>query len=118
ERVQAVQAHLAAALRDSKTGADMFGRVMAAVPRTPPLVVREFAAPRPAPTAKPEDEPDTVLWVPVLVIPATGEATVSFHAGAAAGGYQVLVAGHTLDGRLGAVRGILPAAPPAPAAPK
>jgi hypothetical protein len=118
-RAQAIRARLDTAFRESATSApinltDIFSRLRTAVPRTPPLVVREYAAPRPTPTARADDEPDTVLWQPVLVLPYTGKATVSFHAGAAPGGYQVLVAGHTLDGRLGAVRGILPIAPPAP----
>jgi hypothetical protein len=100
------------------TPAEVLSRLLAAVPRTPPLVVREFAAPRPAPTATPDDEPDTVLWEPLLVLPYDGKASLSFHAGAAQGGYQILVAGHTLDGRLGAVRGVILAAPPAPVPPK
>jgi hypothetical protein len=87
----------------------------------PPLVVREYAAPRPAPAPLPGAEaPDTVLWQPVIVLPADGKATLAFHLGAAPGGYQVVVAGHTADGRLGAVRGFIPVVPaesPAPVAP-
>jgi hypothetical protein len=94
----------------------------------PPLVVREFAAPRPGPASLPDaaDMPDTVLWQPVIVLPIDGKATLTFHLGAAPGGYEVVVAGHTADGRLGAVRGFIPVAraetpspvaPPAPALP-
>ena len=79
------------------------------VPRLPPLVVREYAAPRPG--SPDELTPDTVLWQPVIVLPADGKTTVPFHLGHAPGGYQVIIAGHTLDGRLGAVRGIIPVAP-------
>ena len=88
-------------------------RILAAVPRTPPLVVREFAAPPPAagnPTAD-----DSILWQPVIVLPTDGKTTLHFHLGAAPGGYQVIVAGHTLDGRIGSVRTILPIAKDAPA---
>jgi hypothetical protein len=95
----------------------------------PPLVVREFAAPRPAaaPLAG-EEAPDTVLWQPVIVLPADGKATLHFHLGAAPGGYEVAVAGHAADGRLGAARALVrvspaptvspagPVVPPAPAA--
>jgi hypothetical protein len=93
----------------------------------PPLVVREFAAPRPSAAPLPDaDEPDTVLWRPVIVLPADGKAVLHFRAGAAPGGYEVVVAGHTADGRLGSARGLLrispaptvnPAAPVVPAVP-
>ena len=82
----------------------------------PPLVVREYAAPRPTPIQLSDAEaPDTVLWQPVIVLPADGKATLTFHLGAAPGGYQVLIAGHTADGRLGATRGLIPVTrPPTP----
>jgi hypothetical protein len=71
----------------------------------PPLVVREYAAPRPAPPQLDDaDSPDTILWQPVIVLPADGKATFSFSLGFAPHGYEVIVAGHTADGRLGAVR--------------
>lgn len=79
-----------------------------------PLVVREYAAPRPTPVQLADsDTPDTLLWQPVIVLPADGKATLSFHLGAATGGYDVVIAGHTTDGRLGAVRGHI-ATKPAP----
>ena len=82
-------------------------------PPVPPLVVREYAAPRPVPTQVPAaaDAPDTVLWQPVIVLPADGKATLTFHLGAAPGGYQLVIAGHTADGRLGATRGLIPVFP-------
>jgi hypothetical protein len=106
----------------------VLGAMAAAVP---PLVVREFAAPRPAAAPLPDaaDAPDTVLWQPVVVLPADGKATFTFALGAAPGGYRVVVAGHTADGRLGAARdfipvaraaaadAVAPGAPPVPAAP-
>ncbi len=55
---------------------------------------------------------DTILWQPVIVLPTDGKAKLQFHLGNAPGGYQVVVAGHTLDGRIGAVRGIIPVTPP------
>jgi hypothetical protein len=88
-------------------------RVQAAVPVVTPLVVREYAAPRPgsSPTAGyVTAESDTILWQPVIVLPSDGKATLNFALGNAAG-YQVVVAGHTLDGRLGAVRRVIPVAP-------
>jgi hypothetical protein len=88
-------------------------RVRGAVTVTPPLVVREYAAARPSPAPMPgeADSPDTVLWQPVIVLPADGKATLTFHLGDAPGGYQLVVAGHTADGRLGAARDIVRVAP-------
>jgi hypothetical protein len=97
-------------------------RVQAAVPSITPLVVREYAAPRPG-TAEKGDlhkEADTILWQPVIVLPGDGKAKIGFNLGSAEGGYQVMVAGHTLDGkdgqngRIGAIRGIIPVAPNIP----
>ncbi|MBA4186894.1 MAG: hypothetical protein C0467_02630 [Planctomycetaceae bacterium] len=95
-------------------------RVGTAVPTTHPLVVREYAAPRPgmAKAGKGEASPyeaDTVLWQPVIVMPATGKLTLPVQLGSASGGYEVIIAGHTLDGRIGAVRGIIPIGEPLPA---
>ncbi len=79
-----------------------------------PLVVREYAAPRPAPAplAGAADSPDTVLWQPVIVLPADGKTAFGFHLGAAPGGYRLVVAGHTADGRLGEARAVLSVSPP------
>jgi len=114
---------------DKVLGVEQFvaGQIRGSVTRQlPPLVVREFAAPRPMAPVSADDSADTVLWQPVIVLPADGKATLTFHLGAAPGGYQVVVAGHTADGRLGAVRGLIlttpprtveaipPSAPPAP----
>ena len=65
----------------------------------PPLYVREYAAPWPGGTDTPDG--DTILWQPVIVLPTEGKTTLQFHLGSSPGGYQVLVAGHTLDGRIG-----------------
>ncbi|HEY1188997.1 MAG TPA: hypothetical protein VGE74_15185, partial [Gemmata sp.] len=79
----------------------------------PPLVVREYANPRPAPEPLPDapEAPDTILWQPVLVVPANGKAVVTFALGNAPGGYRVVVAGHTADGRLGEARTVIAVAP-------
>lgn len=97
--------------------AGVVNRVKAAAGAHPPLVVREYAAPRPG-SAPPEaaglDDPDTVLWHPVIVLPADGKTTLRFHLGNSEGGYQITVAGHTPDGRIGSVRRLLPVAPTTP----
>ncbi len=106
-------------------------RVQSAIPTVVPLVVREFALPRPGTqtgsnTYANDFAADTVLWQPLIVLPSDGRTTLEFHAGTAESGYRVTVAGHTLDGRIGAIRGIISiakaskpalAAPVVPAAP-
>jgi hypothetical protein len=92
-------------------------RVLAAVSRTPPLVVREYAAPRPGAGNAAVEDADTILWQPVIVLPTDGKVKLNFHIGNAPGGYELVVAGHTLDGRLGTVRTHLPVAPAAQDAP-
>lgn len=80
-------------------------RMRTAVPWVPPLAVREHAAPRPGAG---DAHPDTVLWRPLIVLPSDGTTTLSFFPGPAAGGYEVVVAGHTPDGRIGTVRRVVP----------
>ena len=88
-------------------------QVRATVAPVAPLVVREYAAPRPAVAPFPEalDAPDTVLWQPVIVLPSDGRTVVNFHLGNALGGYRVVVAGHTADGRLGETRMVITTSP-------
>jgi anti-sigma factor RsiW len=79
------------------------------LPTAMPLVVREYAH-TPAPKAEGaarEDVTETVLWQPVIVTGADGKATVSFTLGDAVDPYRVLVAGHSLDGRIGATTGTI-----------
>jgi hypothetical protein len=88
-------------------------QIRGAVTPPPPLVVREYAHPRPSPAPLPGagDAPDTLLWRPVIVLPHDGKAVLSFAMGDAPGGYRVVVAGHTADGRLGEARAVIGVAP-------
>ena len=76
------------------------------IPQSPPLLVREYAHQRPnsspESTALREDFAETLLWQPVLVTPSDGRITLEFALSDAVAPYQVLIAGHTLDGRIGA----------------
>ncbi|MBY0458226.1 MAG: alpha-2-macroglobulin, partial [Gemmataceae bacterium] len=68
-----------------------------------PQVVREYAHQRdPALGEVRSDFTETVFWQPVLVLPESGKASVQFQLSDDVARYQVLVAGHTLDGRVGA----------------
>lgn len=86
--------------------------ILSSVPQTAPLIVREYAPPRPGATEKAYEhlDSDTVLWEPVIVLPSDGKTTLTFDIGHAKGGYEVIVAGHTLDGWIGAVRRFIPVA--------
>ena len=85
-------------------------RVERKVVRHAPFVAREYAHTR---TVKPAgddtrtDFTETVLWQPLLVLPGDGKATVHFQLSDSVQAYRVLVAGHTLDGRLGATAGLI-----------
>jgi len=69
-----------------------------------PFVVREYAHERnPSLTEIRSDFTETVYWHPVLVLPNTGKATIEFQLSDDIARYQVLVAGHTIDGRIGAI---------------
>jgi hypothetical protein len=69
-----------------------------------PFVVREYAHQRdPSLGDVRSDFTETVYWHPVLVLPENGKAAVEFQLSDDIARYQVLVAGHTLDGRIGAV---------------
>jgi len=78
-------------------------RLRESVSQDRPLVVREYAALRPA-----TDEDDTVMWKPIIVLPADGRTKLQFQLGSAPGGYQVIVAGHSPDGRLGSTKSHIP----------
>jgi hypothetical protein len=65
----------------------------------PPLVVREYAHLHEGAKAD-LDFASTLYWHPVLVMPE-GNTAISFDVSDGVGTYQILVAGHTLDGRIG-----------------
>lgn len=97
-------------------------RVKEAVAGSPPFVLRyrQYAAPRPGAGTRAESltaSPDTLLWEPVIVLPTDGTTTIPFQLGTSSGGYQVIVGGHTPDGRIGAARGFIPIARPEAASP-
>jgi tetratricopeptide (TPR) repeat protein len=67
--------------------------------------VREYRFQKHTPAHLPETRDDfteTVYWHPALVMPESGRAEIEFQLSDSIARYQVLVAGHTLDGRIGA----------------
>jgi hypothetical protein len=69
----------------------------------PPCVVREYAHHRTSASSElRSDFAETLYWNPVLIL-ADGQADASFQLCDSVTTFQVLVAGHTTDGRLGAV---------------
>ncbi len=77
-----------------------------------PLVVREYAPALPLPDS--QEFADTLLWIPVIIVPESGHMQLPLVLGTARGGYDLIVAGHTQDGRLGAIRTPLPPVSPEP----
>ncbi len=101
------QPPLTAAKKDTISALDL---VRTQVQRLPALVVREYAHARPADAAPGRPRAnfaETLLWKPVVVTDAAGKATLPFDLSDAATGYQVLIAGHTTDGRIGAISGTM-----------
>jgi hypothetical protein len=83
---------------------DLAGKRHLPTPPALPFVVREYAHQRdPSLGEVRADFAETVYWHPVLVLPETGKSAVEFQLSDDVARYQVLVAGHTLDGRIGAV---------------
>ncbi len=94
------------------------GRGMPAL-EAPPFVVREYAHQRdPALGEVRSDFTETVYWHPVLVLPESGKATVEFQLSDDIARYEVIVAGHTTDGRIGAVTKTIEARKPFSVDPK
>jgi hypothetical protein len=119
DRAQPLAAPIEAVLPEPKGSSpveDADSRIRESVPWAPPLVVREYAAPRPGLPSE-SLAGDTILWKPVIVLPGDGKAAVNFHVGKAPAGYQVIVAGHTLDGRIGSIRMIISVRPNSTAIP-
>jgi hypothetical protein len=84
-----------------------------------PFIVREYAHLR-DPSLGPTrvDHTETVYWHPVLVLPDAGRTRVEFQLSDDIARYQVLVAGHTTDGRIGAVTRAIEARKPFTVDPK
>ena len=84
-----------------------------------PFVVREYAHQRDAALGEVRsDFTETVYWHPVKVLPEGGKGFVEFQLSDDIARYQVLVAGHTLDGRIGAVTKTIEARQPFSVDPK
>jgi hypothetical protein len=92
--------HLAAGAREAADLDEM--NEVAALPPLPCLV-REYAHHHSSATpGARSDFTETIYWHPVLVLP-NGKGDASFELCDSVTTFQVLAAGHTLDGRLGAV---------------
>ena len=88
-------------------------------PIVAPFLVREYAHQRdPALGEVRSDFTETVYWHPVKVLPESGKAFVEFQLSDDIARYQVLVAGHTLDGRIGAIAKTIEARQPFSVDPK
>jgi hypothetical protein len=90
---------------NGQTADQALATILQNVPRAQPLIVRQYAHTRPTP-ARP-DFAETLLWNPVLVLPRDGQATLTFDLSDAEAAYQILVAGHTLNGRIGGIVGTI-----------
>ncbi len=73
-----------------------------------PFMVREYAHfqhkslnDNPQSTDTRNDFSETVYWHPALIFPETGEINIHFDLADDIAKYQILIAGHTLDGRIG-----------------
>jgi hypothetical protein len=79
------------------------------LPQSQPMLVREYAHTRPEldDAAARTDFTETLFWHPAIVTPTDGKASVTFSLSDDVAPYRVLVAGHTLDGRIGAITGIV-----------
>jgi alpha-2-macroglobulin-like protein len=82
-------------------------------------IVREYAHFRDSSLSdKREDFTETVYWHPVLVLPDSGRTKIEFQLSDDIARYQVLVAGHTVDGRIGAITKTIEARKPFTVDPK
>jgi hypothetical protein len=81
--------------------------------QVPSFVVREYAHQRdPSLGDVRSDFTETVYWHPVLVLPENGKTTIEFQLSDDIARYEVMVAGHTTDGRIGAVKATIEARKP------
>jgi A-macroglobulin TED domain/Alpha-2-macroglobulin family len=70
--------------------------------QTPGFYVREYKFEKTSDANVRNDFTETVYWHPALIIPGEGRTQVNFALSDSIARYRVLVAGHTLDGRIGA----------------
>jgi alpha-2-macroglobulin-like protein len=75
------------------------------LPTVGPLLVREYAHARPELNEDDArtDFTETLVWQPVVVTPANGRTTLRFSLSDEVNAYRILVAGHSLDGRIGSI---------------
>src|SRR5262245_22611817 len=93
--------------------------LIAELPPAVPFVVREYAHQRDQAFSEiRSDFTETVYWHPVLVLPDSGKTAVEFQLSDDIARYQVLVAGHTTDGRIGAITRTIEARKPFSVDPK
>lgn len=84
-----------------------------------PFVVRQYAHHRdPGLGTERQDYAETVFWHPVLVLPNSGRTRVEFQLSDDVARYRILVAGHTTDGRIGAMTKTIEARKPFTVDPK
>ena len=86
-----------------------------------PFVVREYAHPTKLAAGHDDvrdDFTETVFWHPAIVLPSDGKTKVTFGLSSEITRYQVLVAAHTLDGRIGALTSSIEARKPFSVDPK
>ncbi len=96
-----------------------FGPGFPPPPVVMPFVVREYAHQRDLALGDVRsDFTETVYWHPVKVLPDSGKGFVEFQLSDDIARYQVLVAGHTLDGRIGAITKTIEARQPFSVDPK
>jgi len=81
--------------------------------QVPLFTVREYAHVRDSSFGDVRsDFTETVYWHPVLVLPRSGKTSVEFQLSDDIARYQVMVAGHTIDGRIGAITSTIEARKP------
>src|SRR5206468_2742735 len=73
-----------------------------------PFIVREYAHQNKSSADEVRtDFTETLYWHPALVLPGDGPAEVTFQLSDAVTSFRILVAGHSLDGRLGEQQAII-----------
>jgi alpha-2-macroglobulin-like protein len=125
ERQRVLREHLGDKLRHAEGvlagpgAADVAAVVEQMQSASMPFIVREYAHQRdPSLGNLREDHTETVFWHPVLVLPGDGHTKVEFQLSDDIARYQILVSGHTTDGRIGAITKTIEARKPFTVDPK